>query len=81
LFVGAALQALFPLFDASSKLNRLCSSLRGVCRSDLRRAVRNAAGRHRDRIAEIALWQHNMRVNASHYSYTGHPENPFHVGG
>jgi hypothetical protein len=27
LFVGAALQALFPLFDASSKLNRLCSSL------------------------------------------------------
>ena len=35
----------------------------------------------RDRLAEIALWQHNMRVNASHYSYTGHAENPFHVGG
>lgn len=35
----------------------------------------------RDRLAEIALWQHNMRVNASHYSYSGHAESPFHVGG
>ena len=35
----------------------------------------------RDRLAEIQLWQHNMRVNASHYSYKGHAENPFHIGG
>ena len=35
----------------------------------------------RDRLAEIAIWQHNMRVNASHYSYSGHAEAPFHVRG
>jgi uncharacterized membrane protein YkvA (DUF1232 family) len=35
----------------------------------------------RDRMAEIALWQHNLRVNHSHYSYSGHPREPFHIGG
>jgi uncharacterized membrane protein YkvA (DUF1232 family) len=35
----------------------------------------------RDRLAEIALWQHNMRVNDSHYSYSGAPDRPFQVGG
>ena len=35
----------------------------------------------RDRLAEIALWQHHMRVNASHYSYSGHAEKPFQIGG
>jgi len=35
----------------------------------------------RDRLAEIALWQHHLRVNASHYSYRGHAESPFHIGG
>ena len=34
----------------------------------------------RDRLAEIAIWQHNMRVNASHYSYKGHAEAPFRIG-
>lgn len=34
----------------------------------------------RDRLAEIALWQHNLRVNQSHYSYRGHAEAPFRVG-
>ena len=34
----------------------------------------------RDRLAEIQLWQHNMRVNASHYSHRGHAEAPFRVG-
>ncbi|UHQ19437.1 hypothetical protein LVB87_14800 [Lysobacter sp. KIS68-7] len=34
----------------------------------------------RDRLAEIALWQHNMRVNDSHYSYSGHAEAPFRIG-
>ena len=35
----------------------------------------------RDRLAEIALWQHHLRVNGSHYAYSGHAEQPFHVGG
>jgi uncharacterized membrane protein YkvA (DUF1232 family) len=34
----------------------------------------------RDRLAEIQLWQHHMRVNASHYSYKGHAEVPFRIG-
>lgn len=34
----------------------------------------------RDRLAEIGLWQHNLRVNQSHYSYRGHAEAPFRVG-
>lgn len=33
----------------------------------------------RDRLAEIALWQHHLRVNDSHYVYSGHPLEPFHV--
>lgn len=33
----------------------------------------------RDRLAEIALWQHHLRVNGSHYVYRGHPVEPFHV--
>lgn len=33
----------------------------------------------RDRLAEIALWQHHLRVNDSHYVYSGHPVQPFHV--
>ena len=35
----------------------------------------------RDRLAEAALWQHHLRVNDSHYSWRGHAETPFHVGG
>ncbi len=35
----------------------------------------------RDRLAEAALWQHHLRVNDSHYSWRGHAERPFHVGG
>lgn len=35
----------------------------------------------RDRLAEAALWQHNLRVNGSHYSWRGHAEAPFHIGG
>lgn len=35
----------------------------------------------RDRMAEIALWQHHLRVNDSHYAYSGHPEQSFHIGG
>ena len=34
----------------------------------------------RDRLAEISLWQHHLRVNASHYSYRGHPQAPFRIG-
>lgn len=33
----------------------------------------------RDRLAEIALWRHHLRVNDSHYVYRGHPVEPFHV--
>lgn len=33
----------------------------------------------RDRLAEIALWQHHLRVNDSHYADRGHPIEPFHV--
>lgn len=33
----------------------------------------------RDRLAEIALWQHHLRVNGSHYVDRGHPIEPFHV--
>ena len=33
----------------------------------------------RDRLAEIALWQHHLRVNDSHYADRGHPVEPFHV--
>ena len=35
----------------------------------------------RDRLAEIALWQHHLRVNDSHYAYSGHSEQSFHIGG
>ena len=35
----------------------------------------------RDRLAEAALWQHHLRVNDSHYSWRGHAEAPFHIGG
>ena len=34
----------------------------------------------RDRMAEIGLWQHNARVNDSHYIEGGAPDF-FHVGG
>lgn len=34
----------------------------------------------RDRLAEIALWQHRLRVNDSHYIHRGHPEELFRVG-
>ena len=34
----------------------------------------------RDRLAEIGLWQHHLRVNQSHYSYRGHAEAPFRIG-
>ena len=33
----------------------------------------------RDRLAEIALWQHHLRVNDSHYAHRGHPVEPFRV--
>jgi uncharacterized membrane protein YkvA (DUF1232 family) len=33
----------------------------------------------RDRLAEIALWQHHLRVNDSHYADRGHAIEPFHV--
>ena len=33
----------------------------------------------RDRLAEIALWQHHLRVNDSHYADRGQPVEPFHV--
>lgn len=33
----------------------------------------------RDRLAEIALWRHKLRVNESHYVHRGHPEDPFKV--
>ena len=35
----------------------------------------------RDRLAEAALWQHHLRVNDRHYSWRGHAEAPFHIGG
>lgn len=34
----------------------------------------------RDRLAEIALWKHHLRVSDSHYVYRGHPEELFRVG-
>jgi hypothetical protein len=34
----------------------------------------------RDRLAEIALWQHHLRVNGQHYSESGRPSQPFRVG-
>jgi hypothetical protein len=34
----------------------------------------------RDRMAELALWEHNLRVHESHYIHRGHPEDFFHVG-
>ena len=33
----------------------------------------------RDRMAEIALWQHKLRVHSSHYTHRGHAENLFRV--
>lgn len=33
----------------------------------------------RDRLAELALWRHKLRVNESHYVHRGHPEDPFKV--
>lgn len=34
----------------------------------------------RDRLAQIALWQHHLRVNDSHYASSGSPRELFHVG-
>lgn len=34
----------------------------------------------RDRLLALALFQHNARVNASHYVDGGHPDRPFRVG-
>jgi uncharacterized membrane protein YkvA (DUF1232 family) len=34
----------------------------------------------RDRLDALALYQHNARVNASHYVDGGHPNRPFRVG-
>lgn len=34
----------------------------------------------RDRLAEIALWRHQLRVHDSHYVRRGHPEALFQVG-
>lgn len=34
----------------------------------------------RDRIAELALWEHRLRVHDSHYIHRGHPEGLFRVG-
>jgi hypothetical protein len=34
----------------------------------------------RDRVAEIALWQHHLRVNGSHYAHSGDPPERFRVG-
>lgn len=34
----------------------------------------------RDRLAEIALWQHQLRVNDSHYAHSGDPPVRFRVG-
>lgn len=33
----------------------------------------------RDRVAEIALWQHHLRVNGSHYAHSGDPPIRFRV--
>lgn len=33
----------------------------------------------RDRVAEIALWQHQLRVNGSHYAHSGDPPERFRV--
>ncbi len=33
----------------------------------------------RDRIAELALWKHKLRVHDSHYIHRGHPEDFFRV--
>lgn len=34
----------------------------------------------RDRVAELALWEHRLRVHESHYIDRGHPEGRFRVG-
>lgn len=34
----------------------------------------------RDRVAEIALWQHHLRVNDSYYAHSGDPPARFRVG-
>ena len=33
----------------------------------------------RDRMAEIALWRHHLRVNAGHYAERGQPSEPFRI--
>ena len=35
----------------------------------------------RDRLAEVALWRHHLRVNDGHYAERGRHSAPFHVGG
>jgi len=34
----------------------------------------------RDRLAEIALWRHHLRVNDAHYAERGQPSQPFRIG-
>lgn len=34
----------------------------------------------RERVAEMALWEHELRIHDSHYIHRGHPEGLFRVG-
>ena len=69
----------WPAFSAEAE------EYRDFClyRDDEHPAGTGDAQRHawiRDRIAEIALWQHHLRVNDSYYARSGEPPLRFRVG-
>lgn len=74
------LELAWPAFAAEAEDYRDFCAYCAESRPDGDGGARRAAW-VRDRLAEAALWQHHLRVNASHYSWRGHAEAPFHVGG
>ena len=69
----------WPAFSAEA------DEYRDFCRyrDDEHPAGNGDAQRHawiRDRIAEITLWQHHLRVNGSYYAHSGDPPLRFRVG-
>lgn len=69
----------WPAFSAEAE------EYRDFCtyRDDEHPAGSGESQRHawvRDRLAEIALWQHHLRVSDSHYAHSGDPPVRFRVG-
>ena len=74
------LELAWPVFAAEAEDYRDFCAYRNEAQPRGNGGERRAAW-IRDRLAEAALWQHHVRVNEGHYSWRGHPEARFVVGG